>query len=290
MAEVYTPMTFSVRALDVSVNAILATVSGIPEETFDSDVTAAFSLDVNDAKNMFHFQSDAVDVDDVVANDLRYKLIYTDPAKEADGVTPDNTWVLDHFIQNTICDGTDTDPADHVYTVGTSGATNKAVTYDYVRFLAYKLFNTHLGVDLFDNETEVREALNNNARENLSNLLLAINDHQSNEWLDASACTDETPSTGFKAIYGANHPTYVIVQNLINSHPERFHDLSNNYISGDQSGVNELSEFSVPFVAGDIIQFQLTVKAHADQTDVLTGVSAMPTINDRTYRIRIELV
>lgn len=287
MAETYTPMTFSVRALDVSVNAILATVAGLPDVSFNADVTALLNLTVAQAKEMFHFQSDAIDVNNVVAEDLKYKLIYT-PATLDNGV-PDASWMFDNFIYNTICDGTDND--DHTYTVATSGASNKAVTHDYVRYLAYKLFNTHLGVDLFNNEEEVRNGLNDSARTAFDTVLQNIHDHESNDWLDASAATSESAG-GFKAVFGDNHPTYNIIQALINSHPERFYDLSNNFISGSQSGQTDpaqQAEFSVPFVTGDVIQFQLTIKANSGQTDILSSLASPPTIGDRTYRIRIEL-
>jgi hypothetical protein len=282
-----TGLVFSVRAFDFSVDASNALVSGIAPDTITSDVIAEFGITLSQAQDLFHFQSDAVDVNDVTADDLRYKLIYSDPTKDENGV-PDSSWIFDDFTTNTLCIGTDN--SDHVYTVGTSGATNKAVSYDYVRYLAYKLFNTHLGVDLFSNETEVRDNLNMSARITLSDLLLAINDHQSNAWLDASACTDETPSTGFKDIYGADHPTYVIVQNILSEQKHRFNDMSDNFVSGDLSGTTQDAEFKVPFVSGDVIQFQLKIKADPTQHELVADAPNAPTgIPDRTYTIKINI-
>jgi len=269
-------LVFSVRALDVSIDASLATIGGVDSESFTSDVTSMFQLSVANAKDMFRFQSDAVDIDDVIANDLRYKLVYTEATK--DNGVPNAEWVLDPFIQRTDC--IESDNNDPVYTAGTQGATNKNIASDYLRYLAYKLFNTHLGVDLFNNEEEFALDMNNQARIALDNLLSSISEYNEGGWVDASDAT-----VGFANQFSnAPHPTYVIVQHLLNNNPARFHDMSNNFISGNEND----TEFYVPFIAGDFIQFQLTVNADANQTNVVDdAITAIPT---RTYKIKIELI
>ena len=271
-------LTFSVQALNVAIDASLATLSGIADVPFTCDVVADVSMNVADAKALFRFQSDAVDINDVTSADLRYKLNYTsDTNVDADGIP--TTVMAANYLTNTLC--VDTDNSDHVYSVGTANATNHAVGDDFLRFLAYKLFNTHLGVDLFDNEAEVKANLDKSGRIALDAKLVEIAalTQSGDSWLDASNCTLGD---------GHLHPTYAIVQAMIATQPSRFNDMSNNYIQGDQSGVNSTSEFSAPFIAGDIIQFQLSISADSQQTGVIDNAGSV-SFSPRTYRIRLRL-
>ena len=89
----------------------------------------------------FQYQTDSVDINDVVANDVKFRVVYADAPNAPLGMDIDeSTEVVEGAID------------------GTAG--NKNITYDYTRYLALKLFNTHLGVDLFNNEEELRDDLN----------------------------------------------------------------------------------------------------------------------------------
>lgn len=276
------PLTFSVQALNVSIDASLATISGLTDASFACDVVCDLDLDLEVAKSMFLLQSDAIDINDIVASDLKYKISYTSDAPDADGIPA--TVLSADWLTNTLAAGTDN--GDHVYTVGDSGAANKAVGDDYLRYLAYKLFRTHLGVDLFDNEELVKTNLDKSARIALDAKLTSIHDVSNNAFLPADECADILNS-------GFNHPSYSVIQSMIENDPVRFTDMSNNYVAGDQTGADPAGAegapyFKAPFVVGDVIQFKLTINADADQKTVVDDAALV--ISERTYRIRMNIV
>ena len=284
-----TVLDFTIPALNVSVDALKATISGFGDTPLVCDVVAQVEMSVAEAKQMFLFQSDAIDINDVIGSDLRYRLEYTPSTQTNDDGVPDVV-MSSGLIANAICNATDNN--DHVYEVGTSGATNKAVPHDYLRFLAYKLFRTHLGVDLFDNETAVREALDVSARSALNQKLVDIAGLSSGSWLDASACAELAQDASFNAI----HPTYSIVQKMINSDPIRFSDMSANFVAGDATGDENATPapyFYAPFIAGDSLQFRLLVKAESTQNSVVNdntiNFEGTADAQGRTYRLKIVL-
>lgn len=101
------------------------------------DAIARCDVSVNDIRNMFAFQSDYIDVNDVINNDLRF---YVDSTKIP---------TLD-LSRNIVYAGSVID-VDQLGSplIGDAMLLQK----DYVRHLAEKLFNTAYGVDLFVNES-----------------------------------------------------------------------------------------------------------------------------------------
>jgi hypothetical protein len=269
-------MDFYVEALNVSVDATKALLQGATDASFIADVVAEVDFPLADALAMFHFQSDAIDVNNIVTEDLKYKLNYTADSNVTNGV-PD-TVMVSGWLSNTICTGTDT--SDATYLAGTSGAAHKAVPFEYVRYLAQNLFNTHLGVDLFSNETEVREDMDASARSALDAALSAIRDLSGGDFVEAG-----TQYNSFA------HPSQSILEKIIALDASRLSDLSPYLVSGgDDSGAdpaNPEPTFKVPFIVGDTLQFKLTVSADANQSDIVGGVNA---IADRTYRIVMNIV
>ena len=270
------PLEFYVESLNVAVDATKALLSGALDASFSADVVAELDFPLADALAMFHFQSDAIDVNNIVAEDLKYKLNYTADTNVTDGV-PDSV-MASGWLSNTICIGTDTN--DSTYTAGTSAATHKAVPYEYVRYLAQNLFNTHLGVDLFSNETEVREDLDKAARAALDTTLAALRDLSGGDFVEAG--------TQYNTF---DHPSYSILNKIISLDASRLTDLNNYLVAGgDATGADPADPvpvFKIPFIVGDSIQFKLTVSADATQTDVVEGVNS---IADRTYRIIMNIV
>jgi hypothetical protein len=266
-----TGLTFSLQALNVEVDAIKAVMEFEVETDFSGNVTADFDIELTTVKNLFRFQSDAVDITDASAADIKYKVQYTETL-DADNVP---TPLSVDWLGNTLCIA-----GDSIYDEGTSGATFKAVTYEYVRYLAKKLFNTHLGVDLFSNELSVRTELDKSAREALNTKLLEL------AGLDYVDITGVTFQSGFK------HPSYVILSKIIANAPERLQDLSSNFIDNgaDTTGVNETPIFQMPLLVGDKLQFLLTVNADADQGKIVDLVNNGPTIDPRTYKIIMNVV
>jgi len=233
-------LDFYLPQLDVSVNSLSALLLGESSTVFSGDATVAVDIPLENAMNIFRFQTDSTDIDNITANDIKYKVVYTGAGNTDMAFDIDTS---SSVIVNSI----------H------SGAANNNATYDYVRYLALKLFNTHLGVDLFSNETQLRTTLRDDFSTSFdSNMTI----------LDAAGETDASGNSASKTI----------LNQIIYDQPTRLNDISQ-FALGD-------NWYKSPLVAGDILYFRLTVKAAADQ-NTLTSVVAIP---DRVYLIKATLI
>jgi hypothetical protein len=230
---------FYLSQLDVSVDASFATLSGVNTSAFTGDATAAVDISLNTVMTMFQFYTDSIDVNDITNTDLQYKTVYTTSADPLNIDLDTNTEMIASAI--------------HI------GASNNHVTYDFVRYLALKLFNTHLGVDLFSNEEPLRTTLNADFKSAFDSVLVGLND---------TGTTDNTGST----------PSKSILDQVINSVPERLNDITPLAVGSHW--------YKAPLAAGDKLYFRLTVSAATNQ-ESLTSVSA---IQDRIYLIKATLI
>ena len=233
------PMPFYLPQLDVSVNSLSALLLGESSSVFSGDATVAVEILLENAMNIFQFQSDSTDIDNVTANDIKYRVVYTGDSSYNMVFNIDTS---SNVIVNSIY----------------SGAANNNATYDYVRYLAQQLFNTHLGVDLFSNESDLRQDL-----------------------MDAFSTSFTSNMTRLHAVEtdaSGNSPSKTILNEIINNHPERLNDISSLAVGNNW--------FKCPLVVGDILYFCLTVKAAANQ-NTITNVVAIP---DRVYLIKVTLI
>lgn len=232
-------MDFYLSQLNIEVDASNALVAGTSTLPFGADAIAAVDLPLENAMNIFQFNSGTNDlVNDI--EDIKYKVVYS-------GTDPNNM-EFDIDVSSTLISG-------QIY----PSADKNSVTHDYVRFLSFKLFNTHLGVDLFSNESDVRINMKNNF-----STAFDANMFQ----LDAQGVTDAS----------GNSPSKSILLQIIDKNISRLDDIQRLAI-GD-------NWFKSPLIVGDKLFFLLTVLSHPDQND-LTGV---PEIQNRTYLIRATLI
>lgn len=232
--------SFYLSQLDVDIDASSATFDGAVTVAFDASASAEVDVSYSLLRNLFQFSTDASDIDNVIATDILYKVDYTTQSEPLGININTNTVLYDSPIQ--------------------SGATNNNVTYDFVRYLALKLFNTYLGVDLIKNETELRNNLNSTFGTNFNAVLVGLAE---NGVVDAS---------------GNNSPSESILRQIMSSSPSRLDDLAPLSVGG--------LWYQNPINAGDMLYFKLTISPATNQNG-LTGVSAF---GDRTYLIRINAV
>ena len=162
-----TTQSFYLNDLELSINSTLATLGCVPTDPFTGiDAYAELDVSASVMQTLFQFHTDASDVDDIVADDLYFKVVYTDGQSY-----PLST----EFLANT----------DVITNMINANAAMNTVPYDYVRYLAQCLFNTYLGVDLFANESELRTDLDTTARAALDATLGELN-------------STETSNPGFK--------------------------------------------------------------------------------------------
>jgi hypothetical protein len=239
---------FYLGPLNVDASSAMATLAGSVTNAFSGDATANVDLKLAKFKSLFQFQTDSTEINDVVADDVKFRVVYANAPHSPLGMDIDTSAnVVDGAID------------------GTAG--NKNITYDYTRYLALKLFNTHLGVDLFDNEAELRGDLNTSFKSRFNEKLLA---------LAAAGATDSNDTTS---------PSRLIFNQLIVNKPDRFSNIDEN----EAAVVDGKHWYKMPGEIGDKFFFLLTVAAAADQqhlTDPLSGV----VIPDRIYLICVNIV
>lgn len=248
----------------VTVTSDTATIYGQDYTALTGDATVDVDVSTTLMQNLFQFQSDSVDINDISASDLKYKVVYS----TANPNFPNFPTSLDFDPL-----GLDFDTSSNVTVdaIASNYGLNYNLTYDYVRFLAQSLFGTHLGVDLFNNEAAVRSYLNLVIKHNLDYAL-------------ASAAGYEFPTDWGSPPADTTVMRQILLQ-IIESRPERFIDISSNYTVGVDPISGE-TWYKIPFLAGDKVYFTIRVQPSATQSSSTTGA----TVNDRVYLVRATLV
>lgn len=242
----------------------LATIdAGSPSTVYDASATAVYYISQDAINAVFRFEADSFDVNDISATDVRF---FTDMTQ----------WPSDLLINpvNGMLD-----QAQSSGSILQVGIPNRMlVKHDFIRYLAFKLFNTAQGVDLFNNE----QALVNN-----------MNTLGNRTFQDISATLWTHSTTSSLAVDGVNYildlssnmkcttSNYTTSDNLcrelflqvVYSNKNRF-----STVIFDGNG-----QAPVPIYAGDSISFLLTVFPAANQ-NLLTGVAPF---GGRTYKIKL---
>jgi hypothetical protein len=239
--DIYLPL------FSVTVTSDLATIYGEQFASLNGDATADVDISTTLMQSLFQFQTDSTDINDISVNDIKYKVVYT-------SASPILPLGIDIDVSSNVSFGA----------ISNTGGLNQNVTYDYLRHLAFKLFGTHLGVDLFNNEEAVRSALNLSFKTALDTMLSTDN--------------------GVERHSGEDTYMRASLLQIIKFAPERLADITTYEVGVD--GTSGETWYKTPFLAGDKIYFNLTVNPHADQDTATTGATVTP----RVYLIRGTLV
>jgi hypothetical protein len=226
----------------------------------DASCIAIYNVKTSDMRAVFKYESDAFDVNDTDASDIKYYVYKSawDTAKLK--VNP----VHAHTLSTTPL----------LETAGDVVANKNLVKHDFVRYLAKCLFNTPHGVDLFSNE----DALLTDLVQKGAAARLAI---------DASLVAVDVSNAAFGTAgskYSTNALTTpanfsrVLLRQVANVRPARFYE-------ADVSGASGIQ--SVPFKNGDTISFKTSI-APASLQHNLTGVAG-PFV-PRVYKIQLVMV
>ena len=238
-----TPTTVYLEELNVAITAMLGHFDDmVTPAPFTADAVASINVPVNILQDTFHFQTDSVDLDDIIANDIHYKFVY-DPVNKPFG-NPDmlvNTEVIQGAID--------------------AGATLNSAPADFLRYIAFKLFGTPLGVDLIANETEILDALSESFTTNLDAKLISI---ASEGVLDRSVIV--------------NNPSKKIMDTLTLTQPGRFINILQYAVDGEPSW------FKAPLAVGDIVYMQVVINPATDQ-HLLTNLPSA--ILARSYNLKL---
>jgi hypothetical protein len=244
--------TFS---LDVS-----GDLAGEAPATIDASCIAIYNVKTSDMKAIFKYESDAFDVNDTDASDIKYYVYKTawDAAKLKVNPVHAHTLTATPMLE----------------TAGEVVANKNLVKHDFVRYLAKSLFNTPHGVDLFSNE----DALLTDLVQKGASARLAID--ASLVAVDISNAAFGTAGSKYStnALTTAANFSRVLLRQVANVRPSRFYE-------ADVSGASGIQ--SVPFKNGDTISFKTSI-APASLQHNLTGVSGPFTT--RVYQIKLVMV
>lgn len=232
-------------------------IAGAAAPTLDVSCVANYNVKVSHMKDVFKFQTDSFDVNNVDGSDIQY-YVYM------------NAWPADLSLN----------PANAHTLSGTPILLNSAdvvpkrnfVKHDFVRYLALKLFNTAYGVDLFSNESELLSDLvtkGATANAAIINALKAVD--------QSSAAHGTAPHKySTNALTGESNFSRELLRQLAHNAPARF--------GTEISNTKEIQ--SIPLEAGDTISFKVSISAAANQHN-LTSVAGP--FDTRVYQIKLTL-
>lgn len=234
-------VNFVLEGLETTIQmSVLGQFTGTDIPLLDVDAAASLNVSLSDMQSMFNFHTDSIDINNENADDVVYYVV----RPESLSINPSDAVV-------------DASAVD-------VGATLNAVKHDFVRHIAKDLFNTHHGVDLFENEEEMVTDLHNKGDDAWTNDISAKLDA-------ANAKTNADTSS--------SNLCRVLFRQLVKSKPERFQQL-------DVLSEPDLT-YKMPFIAGDSISFKVLYKAKEDQQSIINRQTA---VADRSYAIKLNLV
>jgi hypothetical protein len=230
---------------------------GVAIPAMDVSATAIIQVKTSSMRDVFQFQTDASDADQITDDSDTQYYVKMDRWPAAGILNPVHAMMDDTASENPIATGDSN---------GTYVDNRMLVKHDFVRYLALKLFNTYQGVDLFSNEDAMKEDL---AAKGAA------------AW--ASISGDLHYAYGQQPMNNSESDrnfSRQLLEQIINNDRDRL-------ISDASAGTIDASNVvqAIPLVDGDTISFKLTLKAATGQHN-LTGVSA---IGDRTYKIKLVL-
>jgi len=280
------PITMSLLQFDKTVR--LSECGKIFTEIYDPsfnqwDAISECNVSVNDIRNMFAFQSDYIDVNDVINNDLRF---YVDSTKIP---------TLD-LSRNIVYSGS-------VINVDQLGAPligdAMLLQKDYVRHLAKQLFNTAYGVDLFVNEDELVDSVTAALASAWASCKVDLQDVSTK-----GNNTNLTGDTDHKyllddAVDASGNSTFNICRELfkmlVSRASSRFVDLPTNLSVSPADALvidnNAKNLYRLPFVAGDKLVIRVVLQPCHEQSSFQTPAKDLEIqANKRAYLLYLNLV
>jgi hypothetical protein len=256
-------ISFVLSEFESSVTMGVAGAVDLSSPSITSDAAAVIEVPLADMKAVFKYQTDSYDFTDASSADVKY---YVDSASWP-SLNAANA-MMDHALS--------TSP------IYSSAAANKnLVAHDFVRYLAFKLFGTHLGVDLFNNELALLADLRSICGYGADgNTWKEINDAVAKVSKSAGDHTGILGSAGSKYMTNATTTSDNLCRELLmqifQNDKARFQSI--NAVDTPQS---------LPLEVNDTLNFKLTVHPASGQHNV-TGLASA--ISERSYKIILKIV
>jgi hypothetical protein len=257
---------------------LLATIPTEQIATLDASATGVFYMKTSELRNIFQFQTDAININDLSYQDMKYyvnmnywpNLFELNPANAMMDQDLSSGLLSANPIATMEKDGTQYSP------------TKMFVKDDFIRHLAQELFGTYSGVDFFNNKQALEDHINNQCDGSAPG----------HSWYDISNALYKVSS-----IRGTHPGLLTDVSGL--KYMTRYSMESNNLCRElmDQIGGADPNRFCnilstsemqpVPLYDGDSISFLLTITPAAGQERIVNLPNPIP---PRSYRIKIYLI
>lgn len=259
------PIDFYLRELDLSGNASLATIAGGEITLYPSfDDKIEFDMSLSLAQNFFHFVSDAHDISDNEIDDILFRHHNAFADEVPLGI---------NFMDRMKC----------ISTMCHTDERFKSLPDNYLRDgLSQYLFNTWKGVDLFNNEYNVREGLRLSILNRMEDILDGLHERD-------AAANNQLPSMAETE----NNPARTLLRHILKADSSRLTPLHRVPTVDTSSKVLDLSsvEFYMPLTSGDSLAFLVEVIADPDQAGIIdTPLSGAITIPNRKFLVVANLV
>ena len=162
---------------------------------------------------------------------------------------------------------------------------NDEISKDFLRELAFQLFGTSLGVDLFTNEDDVVLDINHKC-DMVANEIAALIHSIDKVSGTVSTMINNTDSTE-KYLDDSDTSSHNISRELFNQlmtiAPNRFSDISTNLLYNSTHD----GYYKMPIIAGDTITYKLTVRPSEGQRDAVN--TSDKELKSRTYTILLPV-
>lgn len=220
---------------------------------------------LNEWASCFKITSDSEDINNVDASDITYYVINNASAAGLKGTYSNKASLAGG---SSLKDG---NPATSTVTTTpiVGDASRNELQYDFIRHISKELFNTPNGVDLFNNETELRLSVEQSCNDGAGQLLDNLE--------DILITADATYSSGSTDKDNSYNLTYTLLNQLFQKQPTRFNDY----------GVLATTPTALPWANNDKIWYILTIDAAPNQHLLVGKNTAVPS---RNYLIKMRLV
>jgi len=224
-----------------------------------TDATAVFYVKLSDMREIFKYQSDSFDMNDISASDIKY-YVFNKNWPTALKINPAHA-MLDK-----------TESSGMLGNTTLFNSANSMAKHDFVRYLAKKLFSTIFAVSLFNNTTALLENLTEGGediRSNMNSILSGI----------STTSSDETMA------YDASGNKYLTNETASNTNicRELIRQVAVTAASRFSSVTDTTLPQSVPFIENDTINFRVSFHSTATQ-HLLTNVT---NISARSYMVKL---
>ena len=227
-----------------------------------TDATSIYYVRLSDINNVFKYQTDSFDVNDITSSDIKYYVFHRKWPAELK-INPSHSMM---------------DKAESLNMLGNGEGyvSNKSLLkHDFIRYISLRLFNTIHGVDLFRNESDLQENavyFGETVRYNIDNILSGIS-------TTSNSGTMAIDSSGNKYLTndssGNTNLCRELMRQIAASASSRFYN---------NDGTDKTLK-NVPFLENDTIVFKLIIQSAVSQNS-LTGVGLIPS---RSYTIKLVI-